>query len=1109
MILRWVKNRITKKKPKPKLKQKLNITQNANALHISGVFRREDFTAKELWLFSRDEEVKKYQIAEITPSNEFNFEVSLEKLMDLLKDNDGETFDWYFKVRTLYDSITHSRKESDDLKLVEINDVLYVEYFIRLGRFQETKVDGLEFYNQDDSSLMNYISTKGNLSVIVNAEPDTPIRLQIDKVKKNHQTLRLEGKIFSRNSNIQDGQIVLVGRDTDYHLTSSELTFHKLQEQVEKKYGLNRYTYVANINLKEMNQGKVLDDDVYDLFFNLNVHDKREPKMVRIGRPTFRARLFLRELYAKDKNEAMVINPYFTFKKFNLSFEVYKYPIDTYQYMRRVMRWSWLLRLKNRNKDIWLVGERTYKAQDTGYAFFRHMRENYPEKQVYYVIDPDSPEKRNVEKFGNVIDYRSKKHILYTLLAKKVISSHHPDYLYPIRTGTFKRRVKATKVFLQHGVMGTKNMVANYGKSAAGFDTDLFIVSSDFEKEMIVNDFGYHPKEVFVTGLSRFDTLFKKDIEIKRQILIIPTWRDWIVTDEVFLESEYYERYEQLINSPELHELSKKQNFEILFCLHPNMQKFSKFFENDAVKVINQGEVDVQHLIKESMLMITDYSSVGFDFSFLHKPVIYYQFDRSRFIGKRPSHLDLNNDLPGEICYESEEILGLLENYAKNDFAMKEKYIARANKFIKYRDTSASERIYEVVKNNEVKKRVIDNPKLDMLSKALFNKYRKSKYYFPTMKLFFKVGSKVIPVDPKLIVFESGIGKQFGDSPKNIYDEINRQDLDYKKVWIYNRNHRFNDPDTRRVKRLSPSYYYYLLRARYWVNNQNFPTYMKKRPETTYLQTWHGTPLKKMLFDIEEVHGRSDDYVERVGNAVKNWDYLISPSEYATEAFRSAFHYDGEVLEYGYPRNDIFYQDNKEEIASKVRNTLQIEEGKKVILYAPTFRDDQTSKKNKFTFDINMDLHKMKELLGDEYVILLRMHVVVSNKIRIDEELKGFVINASKYPDIQELQLLADVLITDYSSVMFDFANTGKPILFYTYDLDNYRDNLRGFYMDFENEAPGPLIYNTEEIIETVQDIETISTKYEKKYSQFQEKYCSLDDGFASKRVVDKIFKKK
>src|SRR5690606_34880423 len=209
---------------------------------------------------------------------------------------------------------------------------------------------------------------------------------------------------------------------------------------------------------------------------------------------------------------------------------------------------------------------------------------------------------------------------------------------------TFKKKVKAVKVFLQHGVMGTKNMVANYGKHANGFEVDLFMVSSDFEKKIIVEDFGYSPKEVFVTGLSRFDTLFENDIEKKRQILIIPTWRDWITTDEAFLESEYYKRYNELIHHEKLHELAKTFNLDIVFCLHPNMQRFTNYFENSNVTIINQGEVNVQDLIKESSLMITDYSSVGFDFSFLYKPVLYYQFDRARFIGKRPSHLNLDED---------------------------------------------------------------------------------------------------------------------------------------------------------------------------------------------------------------------------------------------------------------------------------------------------------------------------------------------------------------------------------------------------------------------------------------------------------------------------------
>src|SRR5690606_40777153 len=123
-----------------------------------------------------------------------------------------------------------------------------------------------------------------------------------------------------------------------------------------------------------------------------------------------------------------------------------------------------------------------------------------------------------------------------------------------------------------------------------------------------------------------------------------------------------------------LHELAKTFNFDIVFCLHPNMQRFTNYFENSNVTIINQGEVNVQDLIKESSLMITDYSSVGFDFSFLYKPVLYYQFDRARFIGKRPSHLNLDEDLPGDICFQLEELIELVEYYAKENFEMKPEY---------------------------------------------------------------------------------------------------------------------------------------------------------------------------------------------------------------------------------------------------------------------------------------------------------------------------------------------------------------------------------------------------------------------------------------------------
>lgn len=136
------------------------------------------------------------------------------------------------------------------------------------------------------------------------------------------------------------------------------------------------------------------------------------------------------------------------------------------------------------------------------------------------------------------------------------------------------------------------------------------------------------------------------------------------------------------------------------------------------------------------------------------------------------------------------------------------------------------------------------------------------------------------------------------------------------------------------------------------------------------------------------------------------------------------------------------------------------------------------------------------------------MHVVISNKIKIEEDHRDFVKNVSNYSDIQELLLITDILITDYSSVMFDFANTRRPMLFYTYDFETYRDDVRGFYMEFEKEAPGPLIRTTDEIVKNITNIKEIEHKYSVKYTNFYQKYCDLEDGKASSRIVDLLFDK-
>jgi CDP-glycerol:poly(glycerophosphate) glycerophosphotransferase (EC 2.7.8.12) len=211
------------------------------------------------------------------------------------------------------------------------------------------------------------------------------------------------------------------------------------------------------------------------------------------------------------------------------------------------------------------------------------------------------------------------------------------------------------------------------------------------------------------------------------------------------------------------------------------------------------------------------------------------------------------------------------------------------------------------------------------------------------------------------------------------------------------------------------------------------------------------------------------------------------------------------MLEYGYPRNDLMYHPEKEKIASEIKRKLHIPEGKKTILYAPTWRDDEYYGRGEYKFTLKLDLKLLKKELGNDYIVLLRTHYFIADKLDVTG-LEDFVVNVSNYDDITELYLISDILITDYSSVFFDYANLRRPILFYTYDLEKYRDMLRGFYLDIEKDLPGPLLFTDEEVVEAIKNIDVISARYKEKYDEFYEKFCSLENGHAAENVARRVF---
>jgi len=382
-------------------------------------------------------------------------------------------------------------------------------------------------------------------------------------------------------------------------------------------------------------------------------------------------------------------------------------------------------------------------------------------------------------------------------------------------------------------------------------------------------------------------------------------------------------------------------------------------------------------------------------------------------------------------------------------------------------------------------------------------KIKKNKRVF-AYHLYHKYFTK-LPIKENYVMCESFFGKSYSDSPKYIYEYLNKNyPGKYKFVWVINKKTDIPYHPIK-VKRFSIRYCYYLAVCKYNVFNVRQPEWVRKRKGNVFLETWHGTPLKKLVFDQEEVMGASPLYKAQFYKQSRVWDYLISANHFSTEAFKSAFLFNKEILEYGYPRNDILHSENKEEIAAKIRKKLNIPEGKKTILYAPTWRDNEYYGRGEYKFALKLDLRLLKKELGEDYIVLLRTHYFIADSLDVTG-LEDFAINVSKYDDISELYLISDILITDYSSVFFDFANLKRPILFYMYDLDKYRDMLRGFYLDIESEVPGPILYTSEEVLEAIKNIDEVSAQYHEKYDAFYERFCSLEDGHAAERVAKKVF---
>ncbi|MGW1228875.1 bifunctional glycosyltransferase/CDP-glycerol:glycerophosphate glycerophosphotransferase [Streptomyces sp. NPDC001515] len=353
------------------------------------------------------------------------------------------------------------------------------------------------------------------------------------------------------------------------------------------------------------------------------------------------------------------------------------------------------------------------------------------------------------------------------------------------------------------------------------------------------------------------------------------------------------------------------------------------------------------------------------------------------------------------------------------------------------------------------------------------------------------------------VLFSSFEGRQYSDSPRAVHEELVRRETGLDHVWAVRDRQARVPAGADTVEHGSAAWYEALARSRYIVTNTQLPEWFERRAGQTVVQTWHGTPLKRIGLDLAGTSRANRAYIATLEHRARQWSFLVSPNTFATPVLRRSFGYGGEVLECGYPRNDLFHAPDRVKVAAAVRASLHIPDTARVVLYAPTWREDLPKNAGRYPMDLRLDLAAAERALGPDTVLLVRRHYLVTD--RLPDSGTGFVRDVSRYPDAAELLLISDALVTDYSSMLFDFAETGRPMLFHTYDLEHYRDTLRGFAFDFESRAPGPLIADSAALVEALRDPVRATEGHAQAYEAFRRDFCDLDDGRAAARVVDRM----
>lgn len=352
-------------------------------------------------------------------------------------------------------------------------------------------------------------------------------------------------------------------------------------------------------------------------------------------------------------------------------------------------------------QNHWVICERGTDARDNGYWFYKYIKENHPEQKAYFIIDQSSEDYGKVKE--DAVDFGSLKSYWILTSAKKRISTHYGSGLPIVSEKLFRFcRLDQNFYFLQHGI--TKADLVNLYRNRAPME--MFVCGAKPEYDYVLKQYGHSDQVVRYTGFARFDQLH--NTQTKKQILVMPTWRIYIRSKEDFLKSEYFARWQSFLDNPKLMERLESDDMELIFYVHYEMQRFVDCFvsHSERISLAKFANYDVQTLLKESAVLVTDYSSVFFDFAYMKKPVVYYQFDEEAFYGRHYKKGYFDDRLMGfgDVSTQEEEAVESLLRICQNNMQLDPRYLQRIEHFFPLHDTNNCKRIYEWIAKDQNEK---------------------------------------------------------------------------------------------------------------------------------------------------------------------------------------------------------------------------------------------------------------------------------------------------------------------------------------------------------------------------------------------------------------------